>query len=364
MFRELIKSVAKSTVHHLGYPYNLQPRFDELQPLMRYSLNNLGDPFVQSNYKIDSRKYEKLTLEWFSRLWSFRGDHWGYVTSCGTEGNLHSLYMARENLYDPMLITSDQSHYSIFKACRMFRIPYVKVRTDLGGAMDMEDFRAEIRKRASKANIIVNVNIGSKVKGATDDIESVFAALEESGIPRDSYFVHCDSALFGMMLPFMDPIKSACMGKADSIVTSGHKFLGVPFPCGVMVTRKGRVKAIEQSIEYLNSTDTTMMGSRNGHAPLFMWHRIQNHGPAGFEKDVRKCVADAESLNSTLTARGTKSSLNVNSNIVYFEKPRNPAVIDKWQLACQGDIAHVVVMPNVDRSKLKLFVNDLLNDKV
>jgi hypothetical protein len=48
--------------------------------------------------------------------------------------------------------------------------------------------------------------------------------------------------------------------------------------------------------------------------------------------------------------------LNELSNTVVFERPREEAFVRKWQLACEGDIAHVVVMPNIDIDKLEEFV--------
>lgn len=35
-------------------------------------------------------------------------------------------------------------------------------------------------------------------------------------------------------------------------------------------------------------------------------------------------------------------------------------LIKRWQLACQEDIAHVVVMPNVSREKIDKFIEELL----
>ena len=40
-------------------------------------------------------------LNWFAKLWEIEAeDMWGYVTNCGTEGNLHGVLTARENLPD------------------------------------------------------------------------------------------------------------------------------------------------------------------------------------------------------------------------------------------------------------------------
>ena len=68
-------------------------------------------------------------LHWFARLWEIdRDDYWGYITNCGTEGNLHGILTGRENLPDGVLYASSESHYSVFKAARMYRMDAERVR--------------------------------------------------------------------------------------------------------------------------------------------------------------------------------------------------------------------------------------------
>ena len=43
-----------------------------------------------------------------------------------------------------------------------------------------------------------------------------------------------------------------------------------------------------------------------------------------------------------------------------LERPIDDAFVKRWQLACEDDIAHVVVMPNVTRNKIDLFVKELI----
>lgn len=43
-----------------------------------------------------------------------------------------------------------------------------------------------------------------------------------------------------------------------------------------------------------------------------------------------------------------------------LERPVEDAFIRRWQLACEEDIAHVVVMPNVTKGKIDLFVQELV----
>ncbi len=55
-------------------------------------------------------------LQWFARLWEIDQDeYWGYITNCGTEGNLHGILVGRENLPDGILYASRETHYSVFK---------------------------------------------------------------------------------------------------------------------------------------------------------------------------------------------------------------------------------------------------------
>lgn len=55
----------------------------------------------------------------------------GYITNCGTEGNLHGILVGRENLPDGILYASHETHYSVFKAARMYRMDSVKASLPL-----------------------------------------------------------------------------------------------------------------------------------------------------------------------------------------------------------------------------------------
>ncbi len=52
--------------------------------------------------------------------------------------------------------------------------------------------------------------------------------------------------------------------------------------------------------------------------------------------------------------------LNEFSNTVVMERPSNADFIQRWQLACTGDIAHVVCMPSSSLEKLDLFFTEYM----
>jgi len=47
---------------------------------------------------------------------------------------------------------------------------------------------------------------GTTMKGGVDDLDLVIQTLQECGFTRDRFYIHCDGALFGMMLPFVEQV--------------------------------------------------------------------------------------------------------------------------------------------------------------
>lgn len=85
---------------YVGYPYNLDFEYGALAQLQHFSINNLGDPFIESNYGVHSRQFEVGVLDWFARLWDLeKNEYWGYITNCGTEGNLHGILVGSDNCH-------------------------------------------------------------------------------------------------------------------------------------------------------------------------------------------------------------------------------------------------------------------------
>ena len=145
----------------------------------------------------------------------------------------------------------------------------------------------------------------------------------------------------------------------DSISTSGHKMVGTPMPCGVLVARRPHVERVASAVSYLRSNDTTLMGSRNGHAVLAIWNRITRHGVKGFTADVAGCLARAEWLAEELRTMMVPVLRNPLSLTVVFPAP-SEAIVRRYQLACHRGQAHAVVMPNVGDALIDRFLADYL----
>ena len=145
----------------------------------------------------------------------------------------------------------------------------------------------------------------------------------------------------------------------DSLSTSGHKMVGTPMPCGVLITHRRHVERVASAISYLRSNDTTLMGSRNGHAVLAIWSRIAKHGRRGFVADVAGCLARTDRLVAELGAASVPVLRNPLSLTVVFPAPAE-AIVRKYQLACDKGQAHAIVMPNVGDALIDRFLGDYL----
>ena len=186
----------------VGYPCTCIFDYSELFRFLQFPINNVGDPYAPSTYRVNTKDIEQEVLAWFAELThADPGSFWGYVTNGGSEGNLYGLYLARELMPDGMVYYSEDTHYSVSKNLRMLKMPNIMIRSLPNGEIDYDDLRETIRIHRQIPPIIM-ANIGTTMKEAIDDIPRIRAMLREMAIPVS--YIHCDAALDGMILPFVE----------------------------------------------------------------------------------------------------------------------------------------------------------------
>ena len=92
----------------------------------------------------------------------------------------------------------------------MYRMQTEAVDTLPTGEIDYEHFRLRLQANCDKP-AIVNVNIGTTVKGAVDDLDRVLQVLTEEGFDEDRFYIHCDGALFGLRVRMPSSCIAVCM---------------------------------------------------------------------------------------------------------------------------------------------------------
>jgi histidine decarboxylase len=349
--------------NHLGYPYNLVGENPVPHRLGHFLINNLGDPYVGSHYASEVCDLEREAISWLMDLWDCKNhdDYWGSIGASGTESNFWAMYLAREACPYAKLYYSADAHYSIPKSARILGIEAVPIDSDRSGAINLDALSKALKLTANRGAILF-LTCGTTVKGAHDDIGAAIACLVAHDI--DKRYIHIDGALNAMVLPFIDGVPHAIQPSfkhgIDSLSTSGHKMIGTPMPCGALIAKRQHVNRISSAVAYLRSNDTTLMGSRNGHAVLAVWARLIGHGIDGFKADVAQCQAHAEWLKSKFENAGVPVLLNSHSLTVLFPQP-SEKIVETYQLACNNAEAHAIVMPNVTEALLNRFASEYLS---
>lgn len=345
----------------IGYPISFDFDYSELYPLLKYPLNNLGDPLVESTYDLNSRSIEREVVQFFCDLFKApTNNSWGYVTNGGSEGNLYALYVARELYPKGMVYYSESTHYSVNKNIHLLNMPSIVIRSKENGEMDYDDLKDAIHLHRHQPAIII-ANIGTTMTEAKDDIAKIKKVLKESAIR--SHYIHCDAALAGAYLALLEtePKFDFTQG-VDSIAISGHKFIGSPIPCGVAIVKKSYKERIGQSIPYIGTVDTTITGSRNGHSPLFLWYAIKKHGKEGLKQRALASLDLAEYTIKEMTKIGIKAWRNDNAITVVFPTP-STELCTKWQIATEAGTSHVICMPGITKEQIDKFIFDLKNER-
>jgi histidine decarboxylase len=258
-----------------------------------------------------------------------------------------------------VVYTSAAAHYSVAKGARLLRLPLVTVATDATGRMDLSDFRHALEARRHRPALVV-ATAGTTMTEAVDDVGSIVAICERLGVRQRR--VHVDAALSGLplaLLPEEQRPRFDFVSGATSMAVSGHKFLGTLMPCGVLVyagTPSSRSGASD--IAYTGTADSTIVSSRSGHTPLLLWWALITLGVDGLRRRAEASRELARYTYERLCEQGWPARLNPHAFTVALAPPPAP-VLEKWVLASDGDVAHIICMPGIERDQIDEFLSDL-----
>lgn len=271
--------------------------------------------------------------------------------------------------------------------------PYATGDIDVDALEKLVEFFARRGHR-----ILIVLNVGTTFKGACDDVQAIATKLtpifEETGLEnvepstqpsRRGYWIHVDGALGATYLPFLEKARQA-LGRTDevpifdfrlpavhSIVASGHKWPGAPWPCGVYMTLQKYQIEPPSVVSYTGSPDTTLAGSRNGLSALVLWSRLSRMTENEEIDLVMTAMRNAELFHAELRELDAKKggvlspARSTNSLTVRFTAPKSEEILRKYSLPSaevQGiRYAHAYVMPHVTEDLIRQFIRDLAKEK-
>ena len=158
------------------------------------------------------------------------------------------------------------------------------------------------------APTIVCAQAGEVNTGAVDDLGAVVEAAKGVGA-----WVHVDGA-FGLWAAASPSLRHLVAGHAgaDSWATDGHKWLNVPYDCGIALCAhpEAHAAAMEYAAPYLAVADHATIRDPMGYSPEFsrrarsapVWAAIRQLGSSGVADLVERCCAYARRFAGKIAA--------------------------------------------------------------
>jgi glutamate/tyrosine decarboxylase-like PLP-dependent enzyme len=239
------------------------------------------------------------------------------------------------------VIAGDQAHVTVNVACRMLGLGSERVRlvpSDEQGRMRMAELDTELSRAAGPT--IVCAQAGEINTGAFDPIAQIAETCRERGA-----WCHVDGA-FGLWAAVSPTRRHLIEGfqRADSWATDGHKWLNVPYDCGIAAVADSSAHraAMTSSSAYIPAHEgipwgfdwTPEFSRRARGVPVYAALRFL--GRAGLADLIDRCCDHAERLAARLAAADGVEVLNdvvLNQVLVRFDDDDDVtnAVIDRVQ---------------------------------
>jgi len=353
----------------IGYPVNQSFEYTPIYRFFSFSGNNYGDPFHPSNFGLNTHDVERIVVSAFAQLLNTSlAEAWGYVTSGTTESHISSLSAAREKYPNGVVYYSCAAHSSVAKVVWILGMQSVQIPSQKDGEMDYSALELSLLQHKTQPAIVI-VNIGTTMTGAIDSLPKIREILHRVGLLET--YLHADAALSGMILPFVEsPQPFRFSDGLDSIAISGHKMIGSPVPCGVVLVRREHISHLQDAgeVEYVRCRDTTIASSRSAISPLILYWALRTKGvlnqqyQLGDATAMRQMVRDALNMAEyairAMRRKGIPAWRHANSLTIVF--PRTSSVLEKrWYLASSGEISHMITMPGITTEQIDHLVADL-----
>jgi tyrosine decarboxylase/aspartate 1-decarboxylase len=259
----------------------------------------------------------------------------GFITTGGTESNLASMRLARNNgrQAEPEIVAPVTMHFSFRLGAELMKIKLVEVDVDDDTSLPrMEDVEKAITPRT--VGLVCSAPGGNF--GTLDQVEA-FADLAW----RKGLYLHVDAAFGGFILPFMrdlgypiPPFDLSVKG-VSSIMTDGHKLGLLPIATGFFLARDSSLfESIPTERTLIHTTSSTKPGARAAGA----WATFRALGREGYKAStahvlkLRDIIAEGVTAIPGMGLAAPKfiSVIGFTSKSINLEDVHNHMAEDGW----------------------------------
>ena len=252
---------------------------------------------------------ENQVIRWISDLVGFPEDSGGCFVAGGTNGNLSSLVVAREehrkkhkdNSKRLAIICSDQTHSSVKSTALVMDCEVIVVPTNDSFQLTRESIENELKVHSEKYKELdifaIVATAGTTNLGVIDDISGIAKYAKINKI-----WLHVDGAYggAGLLSPKVKDLFSG-IEYADSFIVDPHKWLFAPFDCAAVIYRNKHLasEVHSQKASYLdilhdeeagdNPSDYAFHLTRRARG-LPMWFSLSVYGIKAYRQAVESSL--------------------------------------------------------------------------
>ena len=269
---------------------------------------------------------ENQVIRWIADLVGLPEDAGGCFVAGGTNGNLSSLVVAREehrkkhkgNSKRLAIICSDQTHSSVKSTAKVMDCDVIVVPTNDSFQLTRESIENELKVHSKKYKELdifaIVATAGTTNLGVIDDIYGISEYAKSNKI-----WLHVDGAYggAGLLSPKVKDLFSG-IEHADSFIVDPHKWLFAPFDCAAVIYRNKHLasEVHSQKASYLdilhdeeagdNPSDYAFHLTRRARG-LPMWFSLSVYGIKAYREavesslNIAKYAADEIKKSSYLT---------------------------------------------------------------
>ena len=252
---------------------------------------------------------ENQVIRWIADLVGFPEDAGGCFVAGGTNGNLSSLVVAREQYRKKhkghskrlAIVCSDQTHSSVKSTAKVMDCEVIVVPTNDSYQLTRESIENELKVHSEKYKELdifaVVATAGTTNLGVIDDIYGIAKYAKSNKI-----WLHVDGAYggAGLLSPKVKDLFSG-IEHSDSFIVDPHKWLFAPFDCAAVIYRNKHLasEVHSQKASYLdilhdeeagdNPSDYAFHLTRRARG-LPMWFSLSVYGIKAYRQAVESSL--------------------------------------------------------------------------
>jgi glutamate/tyrosine decarboxylase-like PLP-dependent enzyme len=226
------------------------------------------------------------------------------------------------------VLIGDEAHYTIVMALRLLGLGGTRLRriaTDGQGRMRSDALRAALD--SGRGPCIVCAQAGNVNTGAFDPLDAIADAAKDRGA-----WLHVDGA-FGLWAAASSEYATLTQGiaRADSIATDGHKWLNVPYDCGIVFCADSAAHRAAMSLQAAYIVGSSAERDPHEFVPeesrraraVPLYAALRSLGRSGLAQLIERCCRHALRFAEGLRAAGYEvlNDVVLNQVLVTFGDP-------------------------------------------